>query len=232
LIFNSLTDHYAIYFSSASFQSPGGIAWVNSLGGPVSELYTSEGAIVRPPVNIPSPTDTIGGLPTGIVFAGGAGFKLANNLPAAFLFNGVDGVLSGWNGGNKAQRIANNSMTSVYTGLAIETRNGSNLLYAANSRTGKIDVWDTTFSYVALPFHDPFMPSGYSPFNIQSVGSWLFVTYAKVGSDGESKAGEGMGFVDVFNTDGSFVKRFATRGSLNAPGVLQCPHPIFRKTQI
>ncbi|HSC39824.1 MAG TPA: hypothetical protein VLD19_18200, partial [Chitinophagaceae bacterium] len=38
--------------------SPNGIAWVNSVGGHVSELYNSEGAIVRTPVNIPSPTDS------------------------------------------------------------------------------------------------------------------------------------------------------------------------------
>jgi hypothetical protein len=84
--------------------APSGIAWVNSMSGHVSELYTGEGAIVRPPVNIPSPTDTIGGLPTGIVFAGGAGFKLANNASPNFLFVGVDGVFSGWNGaaGNNA----------------------------------------------------------------------------------------------------------------------------------
>src|SRR5450432_2699360 len=111
--------------------APSGIAWVNSQAGHVSELYTGEGAIVRPPVNIPSPTDTIGGLPTGIVFAGGAGFKLANGQPAAFLFAGVDGVISGWNGadGNNAQLIGNNSATSSYTGLALSTNNGSHLLY-------------------------------------------------------------------------------------------------------
>ena len=51
--------------------APSGIAWVNSNGDHVSELYTGEGAIVRPPVNIPSPTDTIGGVPSGIVFSGG-----------------------------------------------------------------------------------------------------------------------------------------------------------------
>src|SRR4051812_15908579 len=33
--------------------SPNGVAWVNSVGGHVSELYTAEGAIARTPVNIP-----------------------------------------------------------------------------------------------------------------------------------------------------------------------------------
>lgn len=207
--------------------SPTGIAWVNSLSGHVSELYTSEGAIVRPPVNIPSPADTIGGLPTGIVFNSTKGFKLPNGANAAFIFVGVDGVVSAWNGaaGNNAFRIGNNSATSSYTGLTLAASGGHNYLYAANFKTGKIDVWDTTFAPVTwMPFKDPSVPGGYAPFNIQSVGTWLFVQYAKVGPDGRDQAGAGNGFVDVFNTDGSFVKRFASRGKLNAPwGIVQAP---------
>ena len=199
--------------------SPTGIAWVNAEAAHVSHLYTGEGAIVRPAVNIPSPTDTIGGAPTGIVFAGGAGFQLANGQPAAFLFAGDDGVISGWNGaaGNNAIRIANNSANSGYFGLALNTWNGSHYLYAANFMAGTIDVWDTTFTPVSMPFHDPGLPASYSPFNIQSIGSWLFVMYAKVGADGNEIHQVGLGLVDVFNPDGSFVKRFATGGTLNSP---------------
>ena len=206
--------------------SPTRIAWVNSHDGHVSELYTEAGAIVRPPVHIPSPTDTIGGLPTGIVFSGGAGFTLANKQGSLFLFAGEDGVLSGWNGaaGNNAFRIADNSARAHYTGLALTTNNGSHLLYAANFKSGKIDVWDTTFTAVSLPFHDPFLPSGYAPFNIQAVGSWLFVAYAKVGPDGDEQAGAGLGFVDIFKPDGSFLTRFASKGALNAPwGITMTP---------
>jgi uncharacterized protein (TIGR03118 family) len=199
--------------------SPTGIAWVNSEASHLSHLYTGEGAIVRPAVNIPSPMDTIGGAPTGIVFAGGAGFKLANGQPAAFLFVGDDGVLSGWNGaaGNNALRIADNSANSGYFGLALATWNGSHFLYAANFMAGKIDVWDTTFTPVNMPFNDPGLPPSYSPFNIQAIGSWLFVMYAKVGPGGDEIHQVGLGLVDVFNPDGSFVKRFATGGTLNSP---------------
>jgi uncharacterized protein (TIGR03118 family) len=206
--------------------APSGIAWVNAEAGHVSELYTGEGAVVRPGINIPSPTDAINGAPTGIVFAGGAGFKLANGQPAAFLFVGDDGVVSGWNGpaGNNALRIANNSASSSYFGLALTTWNGSHFLYAANFKTGKIDVWDTTFTQINMPFNDPNLPASYSPFNIQSVGSWLFVMYAKVGADGAEIHEVGLGLVDVFNPDGSFVKRFASHGTLNSPwGVTMTP---------
>ena len=209
--------------------APSGIAWVNANGDFVSELYTGEGAIVRPPVNIPSPTDSVGGVPSGIAFVGGRGFVLADHQGANFMFVGEDGILSGWNGadGNNAQRVKDNSATAFYKGLALDsTGPGHNYLYAANFKSGKIDVWDTAFKPVAMAFHDPEMPPHYAPFNIVPVAKWLFVTFAeqKGGGSTDEKDGPGLGFVDVFNTDGSFVHRFASRGALDAPwGVAWAP---------
>ena len=201
--------------------SPNGIAWVNSVGGHVSELYSAEGAIVRAPVNIPSPTDSVGGLPCGIVFSGNKGFNLSNG-PSLFLFAGFDGVVSGWNpaSGNNAKRLIHPPKAS-YTGLAIAASGGRNLIYGANFGAGKIDVWDTAFKPVKMSFKDPQLPAGYSPYNIQAVGERLFIMYAELSTSGPTAghgiAGAGKGFVSVFNTDGSFVKRFASRGSLNIP---------------
>lgn len=206
--------------------APSGIAWVNGEADGVSELYTGAGAIVRPPVLIPSPKDTMGGAPTGIVFNSTKGFILPDKAAASFIFVGDDGVVSAWNGaaGNKAFRIADNSATASYTGLTLAWDNGRNLLYAANFKTGKIDVWDTSWAPVSLPFRDPGMPRGYAPFNIQAAGSWIYVSYAKVGADGDEVHAVGLGLVDVFNPDGSFVKRFTTGGWLNAPwGVAMAP---------
>jgi len=207
--------------------SPGGIAWVNANGEGVSELYTAEGAIVRAPVKIPSNTDTVGGKPSGIVFSGGKGFKLSNGGGAAFLFVGEDGVLSGWNGAanTRALVIKNNAGAAEYKGLALAANGGANFIYAANFQTGKVDVWDTTFAPVTwMPFNDPGLPAGYAPFNIQAIGSWLYVSYAKVGPTGDDVKGPGNGFVDIYNTDGSFVKRFASRGALNSPwGMTMAP---------
>ena len=54
--------------------------------------------------------------------------------------------------------------------------------------------------------------------------NWLYVAYARVGPDGHQAVGAGQGFVDIFNPDGTFVERFASRGSLNAPwGVAMAP---------
>lgn len=208
--------------------SPGGTAWVNSQSGHVSALYSGEGVAPRAAVDIPSPADTIGGNPTGTVFNGTAEFLLPNGNPARFLFVGLDGILSGWNGGNRALTIKDNSSTSVYTGMAIGANGGMNYIYASDFKSGKIDVWDGGFNSIAMDFKDPSLPSGYSPFNIQNVGDWLYVMYAKVGADGRDEKGVGNGIVSIFKMDGSFVKRFATKGSLNSPwGVALAPAGFF-----
>ena len=211
--------------------APSGIAWVNSEDGHVSALYNGEGVAPRIPVNIPGPAGPATGNPTGIVFNGTSDFVLSNGAAARFLFVGVDGVLSGWNGtaGDNAILIKNNSATSAYTGLAIGVSNGANFIYAADFRAGKITVWDKNFDPVNMPFSDPSVPNGYAPFNIQAVGDWLYVAYAKVADDGEEEAGVGKGFVSIFNTDGSFVKRFASRDLLNAPwGITHADKSFFK----
>jgi uncharacterized protein (TIGR03118 family) len=209
-----------------------GVAWVAAQAGHVSTVYSSEGLQVRPAVNIPSPGGSTGGNPTGTVFNGGTGFVLPapNSQPARFLFVGVDGVLSGWNGaaGNNAVLIKNNVATSAYTGLAIAASNGATYLYAADFRAGKIAVFDNAFNSVSMSFTDPGLPAGYSPFNIQNVGDKLYVMYAKVGSNGRDEAGMGNGYVSIFNNDGSFLKRFVSGGRLNAPwGIAQAPAGFF-----
>ncbi|MEP7374076.1 MAG: TIGR03118 family protein [Chitinophagaceae bacterium] len=217
--------------------SPTGVPWIASQGGGVSAVYNSEGtATILGPVNIPSPGGPIGGNPTGVIFnpvATDFVIPSANAQPATgarFIFVGVDGVVSGWNGTRGVNAFAqfNNVATSAYTGLAIASSAGSNYLYAADFRAGKIAVWDKAWTPVSMKFKDPWLPWGYSPFNIQTIGEYLYVTYAKVGPDGRSQAGNGKGFVSIFRTDGSFVKRFASKDELNAPwGVAMAPATFF-----
>lgn len=212
--------------------SPTGTAWVNSQAGHVSALYSGEGVSPRLPVNIPSPAGPATGNPTGIVFNGSTDFVISNGQPARFLFVNLDGVLSGWNGpaGDNAFLIHDNSATSVYTGMAIGVSNGANYIYASDFRSGKIHVWDGSFAPVTMSFKDPWLPKGYSPFNIQAVGEWLYVLYAKVGPDGRDEKGIGKGVVSIFRTDGSFVKRFATGDLLNSPwGVTAAPRSFFEE---
>ncbi len=76
---------------------------------------------------------------------------------------------------------------------------------------------------MTMSFTDPSLPAGYAPFNIQAIGDKLYVMYAKVGV-GAEEPGPGNGYVSIFNTDGTFVERFVSRGQLNAPwGVAKAP---------
>src|SRR5262249_39799401 len=85
------------------------------------------------------------------------------------------------------------------------------------------DVFDKSFQLTSLPgnFTDPNLPSGLVPFNVQNVEGKLYVTYAPP-EDAPPQAIEGA--VNVFNTDGTLVKRFATGGVLDEPwGVVRAP---------
>jgi uncharacterized protein (TIGR03118 family) len=209
--------------------SPGGNPWVNSQAGHVSDVYNSEGVTVLGPVHIPSPEGTEGGNPTGIVFNASNTDFLIPGGAARFIFVGLDGVISAWNPSQGTHAFKKFIIPgSAFTGLALASHNGNNQLYAANFQTGKIYVLNKDWNPVSLSFTDPNLPGGYSPFNIERVDSFLYVTYAKVASNGESEAGVGLGFVNIFRTDGSLVKRFASNGKLNAPwGITKAPAGFF-----
>lgn len=205
--------------------SPTGNPWVASQGGGVAEAYDASGNAVIPPVTIPSPSGTTGGHPTGIVFnSSTTAFMLPGGGVAKFIFVGDDGVISGWSDGAAAERVIDNSSTSSYTGATIANDGTANFLYAANFKQSRIDVYDSSFAAATKTFADPDLPEGYSPFNIQNIGGQLYVMYAKLGSDGEEEKGVGLGYVDIYKPDGSFVSRFASAGALNAPwGVAMAP---------
>jgi uncharacterized protein (TIGR03118 family) len=70
------------------------------------------------------------------------------------------------------------------------------------------------------------LPEGYAPFGIQAIGALIFVAYAKQDPDDpdEELHGEGLGYVDAFDTAGNFIERVASAGELNAPwGLAMAP---------
>jgi uncharacterized protein (TIGR03118 family) len=106
----------------------------------------------------------------------------------------------------------------------------ANFLYLTNFKGGKIDVFNREFNYVTnKPFWDPNIPAGFAPFNIQNIGGKLYVTYAKQKEPDhmDDQAGPGNGYVDIFNPDGTFVKRFASKGELNSPWGIALAPPGF-----
>jgi uncharacterized protein (TIGR03118 family) len=203
--------------------SPTGTIWVSAEGTGVSTVYNKEGAQVLAPVAIPSPSATTGGHPTGQVFNGSRGFRLSNGNPARFIFAGADGVISGWNGGTLAREAVDESPDAVYLGITMARDGADSFLYVANFSQNRIDVYDSAWHEVSKPFMDPNIPAGYAPFNIENIGNKLYVMYAKVG-DGEEETGPGLGYVDEYNTNGTLIRRFVSRGQLNAPwGIAKTP---------
>ncbi len=205
--------------------SPTGNPWISSEAAGASVAYDATGNQAIPPVSIPSASANTGGHPTGIVFNTSAtAFVLPGGGVAKFIFVGDDGVISGWSSGTAAERVVNNSATASYTGVTIANDSSGTLLYAANFKQAKIDVFDSSFTSVSKTFSDPQLPEGYSPFNIQNIGGQLYVMYAQLGPDGDEVKGAGLGYVDIFKPDGSLVGRFASQGDLNAPwGIAMAP---------
>jgi uncharacterized protein (TIGR03118 family) len=159
-----------------------------------------------------------------MVFSNISGSFLVGATPATFIFDNLNGTISGWNSaaGTTAVVMAT-TPGAVYTGLAQASNGGANFLYAANSSAGRIDVFDSSWSPTNLSgsFVDPNLPAGFVPFNIQNIGGNLYVTYAQLGPGGTPMPG---GFVDEYNSSGVLIKRIASDGPLSAPwGIVVAP---------
>ena len=206
--------------------SPFGPAWVSSEGKGLGTIYNLDGLKVGSPVNIPHALNTTIGHPTGHVYNPTNDFKLPNGNPAAFIFATSDGIISGWNLGSSAVKKIDNSSGASYMGIALANDGSDFFIYAANFAQNRIDVFDENWNQVnTKPFVDPDLPAGYSPFNIQIISDGkLYVMYAKKDATGKRETGPGNGYINVFNTNGTLLKRFASKGKLNAPwGITVAP---------
>jgi uncharacterized protein (TIGR03118 family) len=188
-----------------------------------STLYNQAGAKQALTVNV------LGG-PTGAVFAGVAGnFLIASTAsttlaPASFIFATEAGDIRAWRGGSTSALVAPTTGIApgaVFKGLAIaQPTPGNPLIYATDFHNAQVDVFNGAWQNVTPPgaFVDPNVPDGYAPFGIQTIGSNVFVTYAKQDADAEDDLhGQGLGFVDEFDLSGKLVARIAQHGQLNAP---------------
>ena len=164
--------------------------------------------------------------PTGQVANSGSGFDVTGTGKSAlFIFANLNGTISAWNGSAGTTAVTEATTPGAsYTGLAMSSTN--TMLYAANGTTGNIDVFNGSFAPTTVPggFVDPNLPAGDVPFNAQDIGGKVYVTYAPAGHPAQTSATAGMGLVDVFNEDGTFVQRLVTGGNLAAPwGVALAP---------
>jgi uncharacterized protein (TIGR03118 family) len=234
---SNLSNPWSISFSQS------GPFWLADNNAGVSTMYNGEGQAF--PLNAPfavtmgrtagDPAQTDS--PTGTVFNGGTGFVISkdgNSAPSRFLFATEEGTIFGWNPGvditHALLAVDNSALPGagvVYTGLAIATNTQGTFLYAANFRTGAIDIFDQNFQPVAVrgAFVDPNLPQGFVPFNIQAVGTSLYVTYTgKNGGRYDSGTGPGDGYVDLFDSQGKLLRRLVSQGPLDVPwGVAVAP---------
>jgi uncharacterized protein (TIGR03118 family) len=177
--------------------------------------------------------------------------------PSIFIFATEDGTISGWNPGIAQTQailaVDNSGVTqgvftgAVYKGLALAQTSSGNFLYATNFRFGTVEQYDANF-HLVRSFTDPDLNKQcdltvltnvcFAPFGIQNIGGNLFVTFAlqKAGTPGQpgtfkhdDQAGPGNGFVDVFDTNGNLIRRFASGGTLNSPwGLTLAPNGFGR----
>ncbi len=205
--------------------------WVADNGTDVSTIYDGDG-------NPRSLVVQVEGAPTGMVFNGGPNFIVMDGPfsgPSVFMWATESGTILGWNPNVPPPPPSTQSFVvldrsgvgAIYKGLAIASTDGGDFIYATDFHNARVDMFDGEFNLVTPPgaFVDPGIPHGFAPFGIQNIGGQIFVSYAKQDADAEDEvAGQGLGFVDVFDTAGNFLHRVATRGPLNAPwGLAMAP---------
>jgi uncharacterized protein (TIGR03118 family) len=214
-----------------NLKNPWGVAfsatspfWTSDQATGLATLYNAagvpQGLVVTIPGSAAPPTG-----PTGMVFSNISGQFLVGSAAATFIFDNLNGTISGWNGAAGTTAVQEAATPgAIYTGLAQADNGTGNFLYAANSGPGgRIDVFDSLWHSATLSgnFTDPNAVSGFVPFNIQNLGGNLYVTYAQLGPGGTPMPG---GYVDEFDANGNFLKRIATGGQLFAPwGIVVAP---------
>jgi len=187
--------------------------WVSDNGADASTLYTGTGS------KVPLTVGVAGG-PTGVAFNGSTAFPVAGS-PSFFVFDNEDGQVLAWRPGlTSAQPVATGAPGASYKGLTFASSPDGPRLYAADFHNGHVDVFDGSWTRLGQPgaFVDPALPGGYAPFGIQAAGGRIFVSYAKQDeAAADEVAGQGLGFVDVYDTAGGLLARVAQHGQLNAP---------------
>ena len=229
--------------TDANLVNPWGIAfgptspfWVANNHSETSTLYDGNGAAQALVVTLP-PGGAVTFDPTGTVFNGSTDFVVgsgASSGPARFIFVGEGGMLAGWSppaDPTHTITVYTAADGAVYKGLAIANNGGGNFLYATDFHNGKVDVFNATFvkqapSSTSFTFTHPNLPAGYAPFGIQALktgaggATQIYVSYAQkqAAPSNDNVSGAGLGLVDIYDTNGQFIKPFIPTGvRLNAP---------------
>lgn len=223
--------------TDANLVNPWGIAfnksdvmWVGDNGTGVSTVYDTAGNLGAPVVTLPPAAGgSTNAAVTGVVFnsGGSKAFRITSGgavTSPEYLFVSEDGTIAGWgpdNGSTAINVIDNSASAAEYKGVAMTGKGKKARLYAANFHTGAIEIYDSNFQPVTIAggFTDPTLPAGFAPFNVQTIGNRIYVTYAAKSDPNATDEidAPGQGVVNVFDTKGRLRQRLATGGNLNAP---------------
>jgi uncharacterized protein (TIGR03118 family) len=186
------------------------VFWISANG--------SDAAVLESPAGVPQPlVVNVPGGPSGQIFSPVPDFD--NDV---FILVTEGGQFFGWQpsaGTNAVMRVDDSDEHSVYKGLALIVNAGCEILLSTDFHNGKISAYIAGYTEEDNPgFVDPTIPAGFAPFNVAELNGKVYVTYAKQDDVGHDDVkGPGNGFVNVFNTDGTFVKRLVSNGALNSP---------------
>ena len=217
--------------------SPTGPWEVSDNGTGLATRYKSNGVGVPPVVTVPLPGGVPGAAPTGNIFNSTSDFVVTEGSasgPSQFVFATEDGTISGWNPDvdlthaiiavDRSNVRQGKLLGAVYKGLAMGQNSSGNFLFATDFRFGTVEMFDGGFALVksftdlALASDCPLRGQCFAPFGIQNIGGNLYVSFALQNAvHHDDVSGAGNGFVDVFDTNGNLMQRFASHGTLNSP---------------
>jgi uncharacterized protein (TIGR03118 family) len=200
----------------------------NSSGTFRSYDATGRSLVFAANIALPAGSAAVHSNPSGVAANSTNLFAPHGSLASPFLFATEDGTISGEYADTQGNILSttilavdNSPRGAVYTGIAVLTPDCcAPFLAAADFHGGFVDTFTGTFDPLGTPgiFTDPNLPSGYAPYNLNIVEAQVFITYAlQNGPANAPVVGVGKGIVDVYDLAGTFVRRFASNGALNAP---------------
>jgi len=183
--------------------------WVSNNGSDNSTLYRN-----LPTITPGQPLLTVGTqpLPTGTAFNPTTGFALPDKTASRFLFDSLSGQISAWRPGLTDAATVVTIPGAKFTGLAVSDTADGPRLFAADSRSKLVQVYDGNWDLVGV-LSDPRLPETLTPYDVAVLGGKVYVTYARPDEDSPGPHGA----VDVFTLGGRFLHRLVTGGELDGP---------------
>lgn len=209
------------------------VQYVGDVGG--TPLFQDELTIVE-----------TGGPVSGVAFNPGTGFVITQahangpiTAPTKFFFANLSGTVTAWTerakpgGGfdhplDSAVVVDGTARGSSFIGVTV-TPDKHRMLAADFGADAQLRVFDSAFNEQA-PLSNPFRPAGgpqpggFEAFNVQTLGTSVFVAYGRHVPPDPTKPPPAEGRLAEFDSSGKLVARWFGRGFLNYPwGIALAP---------